>query len=142
MSPKRPVEKFLPVSEQAKAWSAALATELQDWPDVTLKSFFGFTALYRGKYMFGLLPRTKSVFTENAISFRIEDPDRNTKSLLENDAHIAPFDKHKVRWYTLELTCDADLHRALDWFARAFDYAKKRESGKWRGKKVRKKKSN
>jgi len=139
VSPKRPVEKFLPVSEQAKAWSSALAAELQDWPQVTLKSFFGFTALYRGKYMFGLLPKTKSVFTENALAFRIEEPSRKTKSLLESDARVAPFDKHKVRWYTLELTCDADLHRALDWFAQAVDYARKRESGQSRGKKARKK---
>lgn len=139
---RQKLRPFPPVSEQAKAWSVALTTELQDWPEVTQKSFFGFTALYRGRYMFGLLPRTKSIFTENAIAFRIEEPSRHTEARLESDAHIAPFDKHKVRWYTLELTCDADLHRALDWFAQAFDYAKKRESGKSRGKKARKKRSN
>lgn len=118
-------EPWPPVSEQAKAWSAALAAETREWPEVTQKSFFGFTALYRGKYMFGLLPRTKSIFTENAVAFRIEQPNAKTKMLLESDRHIAPFDKHKERWYTLELTCDADLHRALDWLARAGENANK-----------------
>ena len=42
-----------PISEQMKAWSAELAAEIIDWPQVNQKVFFGFTALYRGKNMFG-----------------------------------------------------------------------------------------
>jgi hypothetical protein len=40
-----------PVSEQMKAWSAALTGELRDWPQITLKPFFGFTALYHSKFI-------------------------------------------------------------------------------------------
>ena len=34
------------ISEEMKAWSAALVTETADWPYISQRSFFGFTALY------------------------------------------------------------------------------------------------
>ena len=107
-----------------KAWSSALSAEFQDWPKVAQKSFFGFTALYRGKTMFGLLPRTKSVFTPNAVAFRFESMKRTVKSLLEKDPRISAFDKHKNRWFTFELSSDSDLHDALDYLGHAFDAAR------------------
>ena len=109
------------------AWSAALAAELNDWPQVTQKSFFGFTALYRGKTMFGLLPRTKSIFKGNAVAFRVENPNRSTQALLRTDFRIAAFDKDKARWFTFELSTDSDLHAALDFLGRAFDAAGNRK---------------
>jgi hypothetical protein len=117
-------ETFLPISEQMKAWSAALAAEFQDWPQVTQKSFFGFTALYRGKTLFGLLPRTKSVFTPKAVAFRFESLSRDVRALIEKDPRVAAFDKHKTRWFTFELSSDSDLHDALEYFGRAFDQAR------------------
>ncbi len=124
MKAERPQrEPMPPASEQMRAWSAALAAELRDWPQVTLKSFFGFTALYRGKTMFGLLPRTRSIFKGNAVAFRIERPNRNTRPLLEKDQRIAAFDKDKARWFTFELSRDADLHDAMDFLGRAFEAA-------------------
>ena len=107
-----------------KAWSSALAAEFQDWPQVTQKSFFGFTALYRGRTLFGLLPRTKSVFTPNAVALRFESPNRAVKALLEKDPRVAAFDKHKTRWFTFELSSDSDLHNALDYLGRAYDAAR------------------
>ena len=107
-----------------KAWSTALAAELSEWPQVTLKSFFGFTALYRGKTIFGLLPRTRSIFKGSAVAFRMEAPNRPTQSLLEKDSRIAAFDKDQKRWFTFELSCDADLHVALDFLGRAFEAAR------------------
>lgn len=123
-------EKSPPVSEQMKAWSAALAAELRDWPQVSKEGFFGFTALYRGKVMFGLLPRTKSVFRGNAVAFRFDAANRATQSLLKNDPRIAAFDKDTTRWFTFELTSDADLHDALDFLGRAFDAAGRRQKSK------------
>jgi len=73
--------------------------------------------------MFALLPRTKSVFTPGAIAFRFESPNSAVKTLLEKDARVVAFDKNKTRWFTLELSSDADLHDALDYLARAFDAA-------------------
>ena len=118
-------EKFLPIADHMKAWSSALAAELQDWPQVTQKSFFGFTALYRGKTMFGLLPRTKSVFTPNAVGFRFDSLNRAVKELLEKDTRVAAFDKHKIRWFTFELSTDSDLHDALDYLGHAFDASRR-----------------
>jgi hypothetical protein len=114
-------QPLLPVSEQMKAWSAALAAELKDWPQITQKPFFGFTALYRGKTMFGLLPRTRSIFKGNAVAFRIEGANRATQAFLKKDPRIAAFDKDNTRWFTFELTHDSDLHEALDCLGRAFD---------------------
>jgi hypothetical protein len=113
-----------PVSEQMKAWSLALAAELVEWPQVTQKSFFGFTALYRGKKMFALLPRTRNIFTSNAVAFCMEAANRSTRTLLEKDLRISAFDKDKTRWFTFELSGNADLHDALDYLGRAFDSAR------------------
>jgi hypothetical protein len=117
-------EKSPPVSEQMKAWSTALAAELVEWPQVTQKSFFGFTALYRGKKMFALLPRTRSIFKSNAVAFCMEAANRSTRTLLEKDRRISTFDKHKTRWFTFELSGGSDLHDALDYLGRAFDAAR------------------
>lgn len=115
--------KLPPVSEQMKAWSVALSAELRDWPQITQKPFFGFTALYRGKTMFGLLPRTRSIFRGDAVAFRIEGANRSTKALLERDSRIGAFDKDKTGWYTFALSSDADLRAALEYLGRAFDAA-------------------
>ena len=116
-----------PVSEQMKAWSTALAAELVDWPQVTQKSFFGFTALYRGKKMFGLLPRTRSIFKSNAVAFCMDPANRSTRTLLEKDRRVSAFDKDKTRWFTFELSGDSDLHDALDYLGKAFDTARSRK---------------
>jgi hypothetical protein len=123
-------EKLLPLTEQMKAWSAALAAELRDWPQVTQKSFFGFTALYRGRLMFGLLPRTRSVFKGNAVAFRLEGGNRSAQMLLGKDSRIAAFDKAKARWFTFQILGDSDLHDALDFLGRAFDAAGNRRKSK------------
>jgi len=113
-----------------KAWSAALAAELNDWPQITQKSFFGFTALYRGKRMFGILPRTRSIFRGNAVAFRLDSANRATRALIEKDRRIAAFDKHKTRWFTFELSSNADLHHVLDYLGRAFDAARSKNKTK------------
>ena len=96
MKLERPQREETPLlSEQMKAWSTALAAELSDWPQVTLKSFFGFTALYRGKTMFGMLPRTRSIFKGNAVAFRINSANGSLQGLIEKDPRISPFDKER-----------------------------------------------
>ena len=75
--------------------------------------------------MFGLLPRTKSVFTPNAVGFRFDSLNRAVKELLEKDTRVAAFDKHKIRWFTFELSTDSDLHDALDYRGHAFDASRR-----------------
>ena len=117
-------EKLLPVSEQMKAWASALASELGEWPQVRQKSFFGFTALYRGKILFGLLPRTRSIFQPSMVAFRINSPTARVRSALENDPRISAFDKAKRRWFAFEVTSNSDLHDALTYLGQAFEAAR------------------
>jgi len=116
--------KLPPVSEQMLVWSMALASELRDWPQVTQKSFFGFTALYRGKTIFGLLPRTRSISKDSALAFRLHTQQGSTPSRVTEDSRIAPFDKHRTRWFTFELSRDTDLRDALAWLALAYEAAR------------------
>jgi len=113
--------KLPPVSEEMRAWSAALSAELHHWPQVAQKSFFGFTALYYDTTMFGLLPRTCSIFKGNVIAFRFDRMSKSLRTRLESDSRIQAFDKEKTRWFTFELCHDADLHEALEYLACAFD---------------------
>ena len=114
-----------PVSEQMKAWSAALAAEIGDWPGVDARSFFGFTALYRGAYMFGVLPRTRSWGTGNGLAFKVENPSSAFRARLEKDGRIGSMQVKSVRWFSFEMSSDTDLHDALDWLGRAYDAAGK-----------------
>jgi hypothetical protein len=116
--------KLPPISEQMQAWSAALAAEFNDWPQVTQKSFFGFTALYRGEVMFGILPRTRGIFNENSVAFRFDKISRTTRAFMEKDRRVAAFDKSKTRWFTFQLSSDADLHEAMGYLGKAFDAAR------------------
>jgi len=113
-----------------KAWSAALAVEVSDWPEVATRSFFGFTALYRKDKIFAVLPRTRGMETPNALAFRIDTPSAANRARLEKDPRIGSAEIKKARWFTLELSPDTDLHDALDWLGRAYEAAvKSKKSG-------------
>jgi hypothetical protein len=123
---KKPRQPQLPpVSDQMRAWSAALAGEIADWPQVDLRSFFGFTALYRNKFMFAALPCTRAMETPNSLVFKVENPSARLRSRLESDRRIGSMDMQKARWFTFEVSSDSDLHDALDWLGRAYDAAAK-----------------
>ena len=119
-----------PVSDQMKAWSAALAVEVADWPRATARSFFGFNALYRGDNIFGMLPRRRSFGNGNLLAFRIDDAADRFKARLEKDPRIGSIDQNNTRWFTFELSSDADLHAALDWLGAAYQAAGKRRKSK------------
>jgi hypothetical protein len=118
------------ISDQMKAWSAALAAEIDDWPQVSQKVFFGFTALYRGKAMFGLLPRTRCIETRNAIAFPIDSPKGSVRERLDSDHRIGSIDRDNTRWFTFELSSDSDLHDALNWLGDAYGAARARKKPK------------
>jgi hypothetical protein len=122
----RPRLKSLPASEQMKAWSAALAAEVAEWPKVDARVFFGFTALYRGDFIFGLLPRTRSMWSTNSIGFKLENPTSRVSRGLEQDPRVSPTRMQKARWFAFALREDIDLHSALDWLGRAYDAAGKK----------------
>lgn len=124
MARKTDGPKLPAVSEQMKAWSSALANEISDWPGVDARSFFGFTALYRGAYMFGALPRTRSWGTGNCLAFKIENPSLRLRTRLEQDGRIGSIQMKESPWFTFEMSSDADLHDVLDWLGRAYDAAR------------------
>jgi hypothetical protein len=116
-----------PISEQMQAWSAALATELKDWPQSRQVVFFGFTALYRGRAIFGILPRTRCIESKNSIAFRIDAPIRKLRSALDADRRIGSIDRNNTRWFTFEMSSDSDLHDALNWLGSAYTAAARRK---------------
>jgi predicted DNA-binding protein (MmcQ/YjbR family) len=115
--------KLPPISEQVKTWSAALEAEIGDWPAVQSRSFFGFAALYRRDKIFALLPRTRGMQTANSLAFKLESPGARLLARLQQDHRVGSTQMQKARWFSFELTSDADLHDALDWLARAYEAA-------------------
>ncbi len=113
-----------------KAWSSALAGEIAEWPKVSARSFFGFTALYRGVRIFGVLPRTRGWGAGNCLAFKIENPGPVVRGRLEKNPNIGSMDMNKARWFTFEISSDAQLHEALDWLGRAYDAAGKSKKSK------------
>ena len=123
--PKLPI-----ISEEMKAWSAALAGEVGSWPQVSTRSFFGFTAFYRKDRIFALLPGTRGMATANSLAFKLQAPTAAVRVRLEKDSRIGSTDMQKTRWFTFELASDADLHDALGWLGRAYETAgKDKKSG-------------
>ena len=115
--------KLPKVSEEMKAWSAALAAETTGWPQVRTRSFFGFTALYRKDTIFAILPRTRGMGTPNTLAFKLESRAPQLRSRLQQDARVGATQMRAARWSTFELAEDADLHDALEWLARAYETA-------------------
>jgi hypothetical protein len=122
--PKRP--KLPPISDEMKAWSSALEGEVSAWPQVTTKSFFGFTALYRKDFMFGALPRTRSLEKTNAIAVRLETRSAAIGARLAKDPRVTSAPMESERWFAFHLSSDRDLHDALDWIGLAYDAAGKK----------------
>jgi hypothetical protein len=126
---KASLPKLPRVSEQMKAWSAALAGEIGDWPQVSVRSFFGFTALYRKNRMFAALPRSRALETANSLFFKLEVEASAVRSRLTQDRRVRIWSttRRKPRWFAFELSCDADLHDALDWLGLAYDASGKKK---------------
>ncbi len=119
---KRP--RLPSVSEQVKAWSSALSAEIAAWPDVTLKSFFGFTALYRGRVIFAVLPRTRSLEVPDSLAFKLDKSSPRLKARMKEDSRIVAAEIQRARWFAFALRCDADVHDALEWLERAYQAAR------------------
>jgi hypothetical protein len=108
-----------------KAWCAALADEAGGWPQIRTKAFFGFTALYRNKNIFALLPRTRGMETANSLAFKLDAPTATLRARLKKDSRIGSAEIKRARWFRFELSSDSDLHDALDWLGRAYEAARK-----------------
>jgi len=115
--------KLPAVSEEMKAWSVALGAEIAGWPSVSSRPMFGFTALYRGKRIFAILPRTRGMETPNSLAFKLEDAGPRALARLRGESRIQTAVMRASRWFVFELSSDGDLKAALDWLGRAYEAA-------------------
>jgi hypothetical protein len=111
------------VSEEMKAWSAALEAEIAGWPSVSNRPMFGFTALYRGKRIFAILPRSRGMESPNSLAFKLEDAGPRVLARLRGESRIHTTVMRASRWFVFELYSDRDLKDALDWLGRAYEAA-------------------
>ena len=118
MGPKR--MRLPPVSEEMKAWSAALRGELTTWPQCRARAFFGLNAFYRGKRIFALLPRTRSLDPPTAIALKLESAGRRLVSEAKRDPRMSFTELERKRWFVFTLSTDSDLLDALRWLSRAW----------------------
>lgn len=118
------VRPTLPVvSEEMKAWAAALVTELADWPGVSGRPMFGLTALYRGKRIFAVLPHTHGMGSPNSVAFKLENAGPRVLARIRREPRLQTTMMRARRWFVFELTSDRDLKDALDWLGRAYEAA-------------------
>ena len=115
--------KLPPVSEEMKAWSAALEAEVADWPRVSARAMFGFKALYRGKRIFAVLPRTRGMGTANSLAFKLEDAGPRVLAQLQKDSRIQMTTMQARRWFVFDVSSNRDLKDALEWLARGYEAA-------------------
>lgn len=113
-----------------KAWCSALVDEVSSWPRAQARSFFGFTALYRGHKIFAALPRTRGLETANALAFKLDPPPARLRPALEKDPRVSAFDKGKERWFLFELSSPGDLHDALNFLSHAYTASGKRKKSR------------
>jgi len=116
----RPRPKLVPVSEEMKAWAAALGEELRGWPGVRTGVMFGFTSLYHGKNIFAVLPRTRGMGSPNSLAFKLPKAGPRVGAKLSADPRISSAVMQATRWFVFELSSDRDLRDALDWLGRAY----------------------
>lgn len=111
------------VSDEMKAWAAALAAELATWPHIRSRVFFGFTAIYRDDKIFVLLPRTRALEHPNSVAFKLESAGPRIVARARRDSRIGYTERQKARWFTFALSAEADLRDALEWLLRAYEAA-------------------
>jgi hypothetical protein len=121
---KKPPPRLPPVSEEMKAWSAALASEIGGWPGVTFRPMFGFMAVYRRNRIFAVLPRSRAMGTPSSLAFKLEDAGPRVLASLRKDSRIQMTMMRARRWFVLELSSDRDLKHAMDWLGRAYEAAR------------------
>lgn len=115
---------FAVISEEMKAWSAALASELTTWPGVRTHPMFGFTALYRGKRIFAILPRTRGMGSSSSLAFKLENASSRLLRGLREERRISTTVMRASRWFVFEVAAGSDLNDALAWLSRAYEGAK------------------
>jgi len=85
---------------------------------------FGFNALYRGKRIFAVLPRTRAIGNSNSLAFKLEGTGPRILARLSKDPRIQSTVMQASRWFAFEVSSDRDLKDALYWLGRAYEAAR------------------
>lgn len=119
----RPRPQLQKISEEMKAWSAALQGELCGWPDVTLRPMFGLFGVYRHDRIFAVLPRTRTMDSPNSIGFKIPSSRTRLVARARKDVRVHFPEREHPRWLSFQLSSANDLRDALDWLNQAYEAA-------------------
>jgi hypothetical protein len=119
-----PRPKLLPVSGEARRWSALLESELLSWPGVITKPMFGFRAVYRGKKIFAALPNSRGFGLQASMLLKF---DPMPPALLQHALNDSRFHGNTPGkgWFSFTLSSDTDLHDALEWLNHCYESARK-----------------
>ena len=112
------------VSEGTSRVAALIETEAVGWKGVSTRPMFGMTALYRGRRVFAVLPRTRAFGASDAIGLRFPKPSGQVLARMRDDERIVrPHPGGK--WTSFLIKSDADVHTALEWLELAYRQASK-----------------
>ena len=120
---KRARPKLPKISEEMKAWSAALAEEVASWPQVTLRPMFGLLGAYRGGMIFAALPRTRTMDPPNSVAFKLPMANKRLRAKAQSDQRIHFADMARASWLTFAISSDADVNPVLEWLGHAYEAA-------------------
>ena len=123
-------------SERMRMLGEGLRSELEKWPDVTVKRAFGMKLVYRGEVVFAALPDTKAIYHEDAIMLKFAEEKPALVKRMESDPHFISAKMATGRssksegrkWRFFLIREDADLHAAIEWLAEAHKLARGRKS--------------
>jgi hypothetical protein len=114
------VRSFSPATEEMKRHAALIAAELEQWPGVTVRPFFGMWGAWRGKRIFAALPRTRSLGAENTMLFKFARLTPELAKRLQADERITDFSfSGKAQWHQFTFESERDLPGLLAWLAEA-----------------------
>jgi hypothetical protein len=111
---------MVPASEELRSLIAAIEQEVACWPEVQVKRMFGMTAIYRSKQIFGLLPKTRGLRSDDSIWMKFAKLSPATKKKISQDRRIVPPRKPTgAQWYTFSGIVPEDYGFAIEWLALA-----------------------
>jgi len=121
----RPKPPIVPASEELRAFMAAIEHEVASWPEVRLNSMFGMTAIYRGKIIFGLLPKTRGFRSPTSLWVKFPNLTPSIKKKLVATPRILPPSKPTgAQWHTLPDISAKDYQFVIEWMAIAHGASK------------------
>jgi len=115
--------KLLPISDEARRWSALLESEVVSWPGVIAKRMFGFRALYRGKRIFAALPHSRGFGPNAPVLLKFDPIPPALLKRAEDDVRLHA-NRPGKGWFSFTLASDTDLHDALRWLNHCYESAK------------------